>query len=124
MDLATQADLADRLGRDLTDVESRQAAAWLRSASAIIVRHFPAYATTRDDVSTSVCCEMVLRVLRNPDGKRSETVDDYSYTIDSTRSAGELYITENEMRDLAAGATSGVAFSITPTAPACTPCPP
>lgn len=119
MDLATQADLADRLGRELTDVETRQTAAWLHDATAIILDRFPWYATAPTQASTAVCCAMVLRVLKNPDGKRSETIDDYSYTIDQARSAGELYMTENEIDTLTPVRTS--AFSIVPTAPACTP---
>lgn len=114
-DLATQADLADRLGRDLTLSEARKAPALLRDATAIIVDRFPQYATTPTDTSTLVCCAMVLRVLQNPEGKRSETIDDYSYTIDTARSAGELYMTEREIATLTPIRTS--AFSIVPLAP-------
>jgi hypothetical protein len=119
MDLATQADLADRLGRELTDTEARQAAAWLHDATAIILDRFPWYATAPTQTSTAVCAAMVLRVLKNPEGKRSETIDDYSYTIDSARSAGELYMTDNEIDTLTPIRTS--AFSIVPGAPACAP---
>lgn len=109
-DLATLADLADRLGRDLTDAETRQATAWLHDATAIILDRFPRYATAPTQSSTSVCAAMVLRVLKNPDGKRSETIDDYSYTIDQARSAGELYLTENELELLRTAVST--AFSI------------
>jgi len=122
MDLASQADLADRLGRDLTDVEARQSAPLLQDATAIILDRFPWYGTAPTQASKSVCCAMVLRVLKNPDGLRSATIDDYSYTVDQARSAGELYLTENEIDTLTPVRTS--AFSIVPTAPACTPCPP
>ncbi|MGK4583479.1 Gp19/Gp15/Gp42 family protein [Kitasatospora sp. HPMI-4] len=115
MPLATTADLADRLGRDLTDAETRQATALLTDASAIIIDRFPQYATSPTAASTAVCAAMVLRVLRNPDGKRSEQIDDYSYTIDSARSAGELYLTEHEAATLRPVRTS--AFSIVPSAP-------
>lgn len=119
MALATISNLADRLGRDLTDTETRQATALLDDATAIILDRFPQYATTPTAASTAVCSAMVLRVLRNPEGKRSESIDDYSYTIDSARSAGELYMTENEVDTLTPIRTS--AFSIVPTAPAVTP---
>ncbi|MEU1421477.1 Gp19/Gp15/Gp42 family protein [Kitasatospora sp. NPDC005751] len=118
-DLATLADLADRLGRDLTTTETRQAAALLHDATAIILDRFPRYATTPTDASTAVCAAMVLRVLRNPDGKRSEQIDDYSYTVDSARSAGELYLTEHEVETLRPIRTA--AFTIVPGAPAVTP---
>ncbi|MFJ2863685.1 Gp19/Gp15/Gp42 family protein [Kitasatospora sp. NPDC087314] len=114
-DLATLTDLADRLGRDLTPTESRQATALLHDATAVILDRFPRYATTPTAASTAVCSAMVLRVLRNPDGKRSEQIDDYSYTVDSARSAGELYITEHELDTLRPIRTS--AFSITPVMP-------
>lgn len=116
MSLATVADLADRLGRDLTAAEERQAQPLLDDATAIITDRFPRYATTPTQASTAVCAAMVLRVLRNPDGKRSEQIDDYSYTIDSARSAGELYLTAHEIDTLTSVRTS--AFSIVPGAPA------
>lgn len=115
MTLATTTDLADRLGRDLTPAETRRAVPLLEDATAIILDRFPQYATTPTQGSTAVCSAMVLRVLLNPEGKRSETIDDYSYTIDSARSAGELYLTEYELDTLRPIRTS--AFSITPGVP-------
>lgn len=46
----------------------------------------------------AVECSMVLRVLKNPDGKRQEAVDDYSWTRDSALSAGAMYVTPEELR--------------------------
>lgn len=100
MALATLNDLADRLGRDLTATEERRATAWLADASALILKQFPQYATTPTDISKKVCCAMVLRVLTNPDGKRQEALDDYSYTVDSSRSRGEIYLSEDEADEL------------------------
>lgn len=113
--LATPQDLADRLGRDLDTVETRKAPPLLDDATAIILDRFPQYATAPTDASKAVCCAMVLRVLRNPDGKRSESIDDYSYTIDSALSAGELYMTAKEIDTLRPIRTS--AFSIAPVIP-------
>lgn len=98
--LATLTDLADRLGRDLTATEERQATAWLADAEALILDRFPQYATAPTAISKKVCCAMVLRVLTNPDGKRQEALDDYSYTIDSSRSTGEVYLSEEEAAQL------------------------
>lgn len=57
---------------------------------------------------------MVLRVLRNPDGKREEAVDDYRYVIDSSRSTGEVYLSVSEAAEIAAALRPrrGSAFSI------------
>lgn len=54
-----------------------------------------------------VLSSMVLRVLKNPDGKRQESVDDYSYTRDQSLSAGALYVSNDELALLAAPTTSG-----------------
>jgi hypothetical protein len=113
--LATPQDLADRLGRALSSVESARSGALLDDATAIIVDRFPQYGTTPTAASTAVCCAMVMRVLLNPNGLRSETIDDYSYTIDTARSAGELYLTDNEIAMLRPIRTS--AFSIVPVMP-------
>ncbi|TXS35722.1 hypothetical protein [Streptomyces sp. OR43] len=113
--LATPADLADRLGRDLTDVEDRQAPALLDDATSVIIDRFPRYATVSTAVSKKVCCAMVLRVLRNPNGLRQESIDDYSYTVDSSRSAGEIYLTETEVDELRPPRTT--AFTIVHGAP-------
>lgn len=113
--LATPQDLADRLGRDLSDTETRQAPSLLDDATAIITDRFPQYATAPTPASTAVCCAMVLRVLRNPGGHRSEQIDDYSYTVDSALSTGQLYLTDGEIDTLTPVRTS--AFSIVPGVP-------
>ena len=115
MALATLDDLADRLGRDLTDEEERRATAWLEDAEALILKPFPQYATTPTAISKKVCCAMVLRVLTNPDGKRQESIDDYSYTVDSSRSRGEVYLSDDELEELRPAKKA--AFSIVPGAP-------
>lgn len=115
MALATLDDLADRLGRDLTAEEERRATAWLDDATALILKPFPQYETAPTAVSKKVCCAMVLRVLGNPDGKRQESIDDYSYTVDSSRSRGEVYLSDDELEELRPPKKS--AFSIVPGAP-------
>lgn len=57
----------------------------------------------------------VLRVLKNPDGLRQESVDDYAYTRDEAVSAGVLYITEDEIGSLVPNASNGV-FMVDPLA--------
>jgi hypothetical protein len=78
----------------------------------------PALEIVTPATAVAVCCAMVLRVLLNPEGKRSEAIDDYSYTIDSSRSTGELYMTDNELAMLRPPRTTS--FSIVPGAPAAT----
>jgi hypothetical protein len=113
--LATLEDVANRLGRDLTAEEERRATANLEDATALILDRFPQYETAPTAVSKKVCCAMVLRVLTNPDGKRQESIDDYSYTVDSSRSRGEVYLSDDEMDELRPPAKR--AFSIVPGVP-------
>ena len=73
--------------------------------------------TTRDVVA--VVCAMVLRVMRNPDGKISESVDDYSYRRADAVADGSLYVSEGELARLTPAprrAPSG-AFTIRQRAP-------
>lgn len=119
MALAALTDVADRLGRDLTAAEQRQATALLDDATDLIIARFPAPPAT---TGLRVCAAMVVRVLRNPEGRRSATIDDFSYTIDSALSAGELYITEVEANSLRPKGSSS--FSIEPSHPDDTTCPP
>ena len=48
----------------------------------------------------SVLSAMVLRVMRNPDGKVSESVDDYSYRRSDAVADGTLYVTDDELARL------------------------
>lgn len=60
-----------------------------------------------------VVCTAVLRVMKNPDGKRQESIDDYSWSRDQAVSAGLLYFTAEELNALLAdGAGPSGAFSI------------
>jgi len=112
----TTTDLAARLGRALTADETTQANALLADAWAILTAR-DATIDTRLTASTldaglvvAVVCAMVLRVLRNPDGKRQEAIDDYSWTRDTSIAAGSLYVSDDELALLAApytGTTRG-----------------
>lgn len=48
-------------------------------------------------IVTAVVAAMVLRVLKNPDGKSEESIDDYRYRRDTAVSAGMLYATSDEL---------------------------
>jgi hypothetical protein len=47
-----------------------------------------------------VVTAMTLRVLGNPQGKRQESIDDYSWTRDNAVSAGLLYVSDDELNML------------------------
>lgn len=47
-----------------------------------------------------VMATAVLRVMKNPDGKRQEAIDDYSWSLDQAVSAGLLYFTDDELNEL------------------------
>ena len=50
------------------------------------------------DVVDGVVEDMVIRVLRNPDARTSEGVDDYRYSIDKALASGRLYLDEDERK--------------------------
>ncbi|MFT3871549.1 MAG: Gp19/Gp15/Gp42 family protein [Nocardioides sp.] len=64
-----------------------------------------------------VMATAVLRVMKNPDGNRQESIDDYSWTRDQAVSAGLLYFTDDELNDLYPGLmNAGRAYTIDPLA--------
>ncbi len=114
--LATVPDVEARW-RPLTDQERLAAQAMLDDASSIVRRRVgdvdarlvdPDYAR----LVAAVVVAMVLRVLRNPDGKRSETIDDYSYTRDQATASGALYLEDDAAALLAV--SSSEAFTVRP----------
>lgn len=59
----------------------------------------------------------VLRVMKNPDGKSRESIDDYSWARDEAVSSGLLYFTDDELDGLIPGSgEKGRAFMIDPLA--------
>lgn len=68
-----------------------------------------------------VLANAVIRVMKNPDGKRQESIDDYSWTRDNAVSAGELYFTDAEMASLIpGGSVRGGAFTVDTLSPVAT----
>lgn len=116
----TLADVEARF-RTLTDEETAVAEALLADAWAILLVTVPTLATRISsgaaplEVVAFVESSMVLRVLRNPNGVKQWSVDDYSETRDSTLSAGSLYASPEEVALLnGTGASRRGAFSVTP----------
>ena len=106
--------------RPLTAAETTVAEALLEDAWQILLARVPLLQSRLDaatlDPALVVAVEsaMVLRVLRNPDGKRQESIDDYSWTRDNAVSAGLLYATDDEVALLSPSGASTNAFTITP----------
>ena len=102
---ATVSDVEARW-RDLTSTELINAEAFLADAWAMLLARRPTLDAdiTAGTVSTEnairVVTAMVIRIMRNPDGKLSETIDDYSYTRDRLISTGALHVTPEELADL------------------------
>ena len=104
--LASIGDLEARW-RPLTTAEDLIAPAWLDTASAIVRQRTNVDALLADTDFTTlypdyenavigIVAAMVLRVLRNPDGLRSYSIDDFAATRDTAVSTGLLYLSEDE----------------------------
>ncbi|MCU1488287.1 MAG: hypothetical protein JWN67_5033 [Actinomycetia bacterium] len=119
-DFATTADVAG-IWRPLTTEEQVVATNLLAYASVIIRARVPgiddriAAGTLDGALARMTAAEMVKRRLENPDGYRSEQIDDYSFTRDQEHSAGGLYLTDDEMGLLRGSRPR--AFSVTPGRP-------
>lgn len=108
--------------RPLSDDEKIVAQALLDDAWALATTEVPGLVAASEGylpdtgIFIAVLSAMVLRVLRNPDGVRQWSVDDYSETRDSALSAGALYLSEDELSLLgrAVGAKPRRAFSVGP----------
>jgi hypothetical protein len=99
--LAAVGDVSAQFGV-LSDAQTGLARYLLRAASKLVRRAFPAVdadmasgAIDPDIVALSVT-NMALRVLRNPQGLRAQTIGPFSYTYDTTVAAGLLVLSESE----------------------------
>lgn len=114
---ATVDDVAARLGRPLSDAERPYVQALVDDAETIVRTRIPDLDERVESGRLSaavvrlVLVSMVLRVLRNPGGYRSESAGDYSYTVDSRAASGYLGVLPDEWRWLGIG---DGAFTITP----------
>ena len=119
MTYAIPPDVEDRIGRTLDPTQMAQVEAWLDDVEALIRLRIP---TLTDLVSSGkiplgivvmVECAAVIRVARNPDGKLTERIDDYSWTRDTSTASGRLYLTDEEWAMLSPLQPTA-AFSIRP----------
>lgn len=100
--LATIGDVTDQFGV-LSVAQEGLAGGLLRAASKMIRARFPAVDTLitagrlDPDLVALAATNMVLRVLRNPGGLRSETIGPFSRAFDTTHAAGLLVLSSDEM---------------------------
>jgi hypothetical protein len=118
MAYATPEDVADRLGRDLDEQESRIVEARLGDAELKLRNRIPdldsRVAASADYEATVIMveAEMILRLVKNPDGFAEETDGNYSYRLSSQVASGRLEVLDEEWAEL--GVRRG-AFTLHPT---------
>lgn len=114
-------DDVEAIWRPLSELETARAAQLLEYASALIRQRVPRVDEWVADGSLAefsvryVAVQMVYRFMLNPEGKRQESIDDYSWTRDNALSAGGLLLADDLMAWLTpvASVPSG-AFTIRP----------
>jgi len=116
---ANLTDVAERLGRPITDTdEVAQVNAWIGDVEALIHARIRNLAPGEEghpsfEVVTMVVCNAVIRKIKNPDGKQNERIDDYSYGLTEEAARGALFLTDDEWALLAPVTATG-AFSVQP----------
>lgn len=118
---ATSFDVAD-VWRPLSDAEQSVADTLASYASTLLRGRFAdlddriADGSLNSDLAQLAVVQMVIRVLRNADFVRSESIDDYSVTYATETLSGELEITGAEAALLAPTPTRAAAgsFRVTP----------
>jgi hypothetical protein len=105
---ASAADIEARW-RPLTAQQNINATAYLEDAWAMLLGRRPtldvdmAAGTVSEENVRRVVATMVLRILRNPEGKDSEQIDDYKYTRHELVASGMLHVTSDELADITPG---------------------
>ncbi|MGO1562110.1 MAG: Gp19/Gp15/Gp42 family protein [Actinomycetaceae bacterium] len=117
---ATLTDVADRLGRPISDpLEIKQVTAWISDIESIVRARVPdlddriADGSPSADVVRMVVTNAVVRKSLNPTGKQNERIDDYSYGLTEDAARGELFLTDAEWDLLTPSVMTG-AFSTRP----------
>nr|DAV79559.1 MAG TPA: hypothetical protein [Caudoviricetes sp.] len=108
-DHATVLEVAVTLGRPITDPEEqKQITNWIEKVERIIAARLGDLHRLDPAILSDVITEVVARRVRNPDGKRNERIDDYSYTLEAAAASAELALTEAEWARLSEdGGTAG-----------------
>lgn len=104
----TIADIEARY-QTLTTQQNTNANAYLTDAWELLLTRRPTLEAdmTANTVRTGnvkrVVAAMVIRILRNPDGKKSEGIDDYRYSRHELLASGLLHVTPDELADITPG---------------------
>lgn len=118
---ATLANIEARYLETLSIDQRRIVTALLEDSYAILLASDPTIAERLANPVTAailrplviqVQAAMILRVLRNPNGKLEESIDDYSYRLDSAVSTGSLYVSDSELLLLGTRRNRRGAFTI------------
>lgn len=115
----TAQDVADDLGRPISDVSPEEVAqwtGWIARVEGRIARRIPDLDVRAAEpgyaaLLTGVVVDVVVRRINNPQGMKSERIDDYYY--DRGTQSGDLTLTDDEWRELGWWASSE-AFSTRP----------
>lgn len=98
----TVMDVEHEWNRTVTDADSAHVVRQIDKAERMVIRAIPGLAaritagtTTIADVRF-VVASMVVRVLRNPDGKQAETAGDYSYQLSTAATRSTMYLSAEE----------------------------
>jgi hypothetical protein len=108
MSPASLSDIESRW-RPLSDLEGINASTFLEDAWAMLLGRRPSLEAdmiagkVMEENVRRVLAAMVLRVLKNPEGYDSETIDDYTYRRNALVSAGLLHVTPDELADITPG---------------------
>lgn len=102
MAYATPADIEARLGRELDASESQIVSVRLEDAEILIKARIPDLddkilaGTILEPLVVMVESDIVLRLIRNPEGYTQETDGNYSYSIDARVASGRLALLAEE----------------------------
>lgn len=117
---AAVGDVATQLvpGGSLTPAQEGLAQHLVRAASALLRHHSRIAGTDLDaavrsgavdpEVAALTVTNMVLRVMRNPEGLRSKTVGPFSRTYDTSAAAGQLVVTADDLAGITPTVVVGV----------------
>jgi hypothetical protein len=115
---ASAQDVEVRLGRGLESSETLMVETRLADAERMLKRRIPdlpSMAANDEDFRAEVIrveAEMILRLVKNPDGYSQESDGNYSYAIYQAVASGKLEVTDDEWESL--GVKGGGMFTITP----------
>lgn len=106
-------EIAARLGRTLDEQEEKLVAVLAADALRLIKAKVPSFSerlasgVLEPGSVRMVIANAIVRVLKNPDGYRSESMGGMSYTIDTRAAAGFLTILGDEWKFLGVGQSAG-----------------